>query len=589
MERQTIIDTDSLVSWVESATVPRVDSWLVSHRLGFDATVCGMLSAIQSGRWRFDSRIKPTPDDIDGDTFAESGPGVQVLLDPPTILSLRVGAANRLICVDSRNYWNVSLDELAESVGVRLLPRPPANSLDREICAYLDRKLETTELAILGLVQWLDRKRFGRLRFSAAGVAMQAYRTAHLPQPIHPSDDVATRKAERAINYAGEVRTFRIGRIDQPVYQLDVSSLYPAMMRDGTFPIEVTAKRLDDTWRIGLPDVDLESCLAEVFVRDYHEAWPVKTRDGTAFVRGTFQTWLAGPELAEAAAKGIVLGHRNIIHYDRADLFSSWVDDLWNERLEAKQSGDQVRDRFAKLLLNSLYGKFGQRGTDLIQRTDFLAPQDWGRWVSVSLSTGKRRAFQCLAGQPWEEVQRKELVRSMPAISAWVTSYGRRRMRVLRGIAGRANVIYQGVDSLIVTAKGRQRLEQRHEVAQQQLGKLKEESEAPHCIIRGYGDYQIGTKRIVQGIKLSSTMLDARRYEFSVFDGLRRHLFLPSSHLVTESKRTVHLAEESVIGTKDKLGHVRPPLRREPIPEALMTASNLRFKRVCSGVDFAGK
>jgi len=568
-ERLTIGDADELVQWIESGTVSRMDSWLVSHRLGFDAQVGGMLDAIRANRWRFDSRIKQTPDDVDADEFAESSPGVQVLLDPPTILSLRVNVTNRLIAIDSRNYWRNTIDELAESVGVRLRPRPGCAALDRDVAQYLDGELATVERAFLGLVQWLDAKRFGRLRFSAAGVAMQAFRTAHLPQPLYPTTDVIVRQAERRINYAGEVRTFRLGRVNGPVYQVDVASLYPAVMREGRFPVEAVAKRFGGSWRIGVPDVDLESCAAEVFIRDYREAWPCKSNVGTVFLRGTFCTWLAGPELAEAAAAGIVLGHRSVVVYDCANLFRSWVDDLWQERLEAKRTGDKVRDEFAKLLLNSLYGKFGQRGPDMVQRTDFLAPQDWGRWVSVSLSTGKRRAFQCLNGQPWEEVDRKELVRALPAISAWVTAYGRRRMRQLRTIAGAANVVYQGVDALIVTRRGLQRLELAGEVQQNTLGKLRLQNEAPFCHVRGYGDYQLGTKRVVTGVRPDARALSARRFEFSVFDGLKRHLFLPGPRAVNEQKRLVELPEEAIIGTKDELGFVRAPLRREPIPDEL--------------------
>lgn len=582
-DRSTITDAEELVDWVERGTNSYLDTWLVSHRCAFDLHLGGCLDALKSGRWRFDSRIRPTPDDPDSEVFAESSPGLQILSDPPTILSLRVKLIQRLIAIDSRNYWPVPLEELADSLGVKIPREPDRLALDRTWNEYLDARLRPVELGMLRLVDWLDRKGFGRLRFSAAGVAMQAYRTAHIPADIHPTTDEEVRKAERSMAYAGEVRTWRIGRIEEPVHQLDVSSLYPSVMRDARFPVRPTSKLIGGPWRATFPETGLEDAACEVFIRDFSEAWPVKDATGTRFCRGTFITWLAGPELAEAVAKGIVLGWRSVITYQTAKLFESWVDDLWQERLECREGGDKIGEGFAKLCLNSLWGKFGQRGGDLVQRTDFLAGEDWGRWVSLSTATGKRRTFQCMNGVPFEEVPKKELRRSFPAISAWVTALGRRRMRVLRGIAGASHVFYQGVDGLLVSTQGKDRLQESGEVAQQELGKLRHLGEAPHCVIRGWGDYELGSKRVVQGIKPDAVQLSERVFEFHVLNGLRNHLFMPAPRIIAETRRVVTLPEESVIGTKDELGRVWAPVRREPIPEELRLALERVGRRIDLG------
>lgn len=579
-DRSTLLDSDELLEWIEKATNSQLDTWIVSHNCAFDMQLCGGLDAIKSGRWRFDSRVRLTPDDPDSEVFAESSPGLQILNDPPTILSLRVLLTHRLIAIDSRNYWPVPLQELADNVGIVIPKEPSPDALDRTWNEYLDARLRPVELSMMNLVEWLDRKGFGRLRFSAAGVAMQAYRTAHIPAELTPSIDEDIRKAERSMNYAGEVRTWRIGRVEGPVYSLDVSSLYPSVMRSSLFPIRATAKAFTDSWQVSFPADGLESAAAEVFIRDFSEAWPVKDATGTRFCRGCFVTWLAGPELAEAVEKGVVLGWRSVITYQTAKLFESWVDDLWAERLEARQHGDTIGEGLAKLLLNSLWGKFGQRGGDLIQRTDFLAGEDWGRWVSLSTSTGKRRSFQVMNGVPFEEVRKKEIRRSVPAVSAWVTALGRRRMRFLRSLAGFDNVFYQGVDGLLVSAQGKERLQQGGEIAKQELGKLRELGEVPHCTIRGWGDYELGEKRVIQGIKADAIPRGERKYEFPVLNGLRHHLFFPGPRIVAETRRLVTLPETSVIGTTDSSGRVWAPVRREPIPESLRLAIQSIGRRV---------
>ena len=75
---------------------------------------------------------------------------------------------------------------------------------------------------------------------------------------------------------------------------------------------------------------------------------------------------LAGPELLYAYAKGLISYSKSWATYHCRVVFDEFVAKFWQMKLEGEREKNLVKRTFAKLLLNSLYGKFGQLGADLI-------------------------------------------------------------------------------------------------------------------------------------------------------------------------------------------------------------------------------
>lgn len=48
-----------------------------------------------------------------------------------------------------------------------------------------------------------------------------------------------------------------------------------------------------------------------------------------------------------------------MIRYKERYVFKEYIDTLYTIRLQAKAKGNKVQDQNSKILLNSLYGKFG--------------------------------------------------------------------------------------------------------------------------------------------------------------------------------------------------------------------------------------
>lgn len=570
-ERRVFRSTEELVDWIDSATSSRFPTWLIAHRASFDCEVGGIFDAVKSRRWRFDLREKATPASLSESEWAESSPGLQVLNDPPTILSLRTSSGHKLIVVDSMNWWPCALADLGRSVGLDKLPMPHAAASEREWVTYCERDVRIVERSVIGLVEWLRAGGFGGLRYTAAGQAMSVFRTKYLSHVLEPHDSTLVRKAERKAYYGGETRVFRVGLVNEWVAQLDANSLYPYAMRSLSVPISVDRSDLGRAWAPELPPCDLSRSIACVWLRQYRSGWPIRLKDRTDYARGSFATWLCGPELVDAVERGIVVGSAGWVEYRCERIFDAYVDTFFARKVSAKERGDSAELLFAKSMLNSLYGKFGQLGVDMIPRTDFYAPVEWGSWVTISTTTRERREFRCLNGQPFELVERRELLRGMPAISAWVAAEGRRIMRLRREIAGRANVIYQATDSLIVTRRGLERLEAAGMIDETALGAMRVQMTAPSAEISGVGDYAIAEIERRVGIKAGARRIGNREYEFPIFDGLRESLFRPPSSTIREQTRRVKLSDDTPTTSVDSRGFTRPVVIEQEIPAALVS------------------
>src|SRR5690606_28437653 len=78
------------------------------------------------------------------------------------------------------------------------------------------------------------------------------------------------------------------------------------------------------------------------------------------FPVGTFQTVISTPEIEYALKRGDIKAVHEVAVYKMAPIFKTFVDRFYTFREKAKQEKNAVWDLLYKLVMNSLYGKFGQ-------------------------------------------------------------------------------------------------------------------------------------------------------------------------------------------------------------------------------------
>jgi DNA polymerase type B, organellar and viral len=528
--------------WLERRACPRSINWVFAHSAGFDLQALGWGVRVDAG---FLSLTKPPLRRQAGLPAAQQdkrGTGLIVLDSPPTIIDAWTRSGKHLRFCCTRNWWNRPLAELGQWLGLPKLPMPDPWDSDDSWLTYCERDVAILEEAVHRLLCWHRENDLGVFKPTAAGQSMQAYRHRFMQQKILLHDEEDVKKLERSAYYAGRLSVFYRGAVssensllpaEQPitfdpraerpngvVYKLDCNSLFPSVMRDYLYP-----RRLK-RWRLNCPNIsisyysDMAASVACCSLVNCSTASPQRIGGKVSFCVGSFATSLPGPELSSTIAASDAATISAYAEYELADLFSDYVDYFWAMRSEAKARGSFVEADLAKLLLNALYGKFGQLTYEWQPAPDKGCPDRWSCWAELDAQTKSIQYFRSLGDLVQAKQQQGDHPQSFCAISAFVTSYARRRMDEFRRIAGYHSVYYQGVDSLFVSRQGLERLDAAGCLDQRSLGKLRIEGESHYTEFRGPGYYLFNGQWTQASIRRGARQVAIGQWEQTNFQSL---------------------------------------------------------------------
>ncbi|GAH08177.1 unnamed protein product, partial [marine sediment metagenome] len=210
----------------------------------------------------------------------------------------------------------------------------------------------------------------------------------------------------------------------------------------------------------------------------------------------------------------------------------------------------------SKLILNSLYGKFGQRTSRLIHSGSNGKVKDIRRLI-IDAKTHKTSIHQVFFGLETITAQGdQEAVNSVPAISAHVTDYARLYLWKLIEAADIKNCFYCDTDSIIVNQSGMKRLIPFCNL--DRLGWLKVEDQAVNVNIRGAKNYTFGSETRIKGIPRKAVKNKTGSFTYPVFPSMVKELragIKEDYRIETQTKMLTGIYDKGVVtGT----GRVKP-------------------------------
>lgn len=543
---------------VHSLSSPQYTCWIVAHNALFDLIVSDFADQFERSQlvidWPRSKRRLPDNDESNVLTSA-----LCIIESPPTIIAARSSiSGGRIVTVDTLNWFPLPLNELGKAINLPKLRFPEFSDSDEVWFAYCERDAQIVGKSFIELLQWVRSNDFGMFRYTGPAQAMAAYRHRFMTMPIYCHDNKAVKQLERQSYFGGRTEVFKLGEIKTIVHQLDISSLFPSVMASGLFPHLLDRYEFRDGFDDPPGDLDYSAAIAEVHLSTDECIFPVRTDKGVAYPIGQFCTTLAGPELEYAHRRKAIVAMRSWSEYKLGDLFSRWVKTLWGMRKQYKEAGNSAYDQFTKRLMNSLYGKFGQLSPRWINVPNSLAALPWSSWTEIDQTEGTRRQFRSFGWQVQMQADKAEADKNFVAIAAFVTAKARMRMNWLRVAAGSANVYYQGVDSLVVTPPGYERLKACGECSETELGKLRHQMTVGQGEIIGCSDYVLGDKVVLSGRSkqldtLESGELLQRRFETA------KYMFTGSPiNQVTEEQTTWQRSANYHKGVVGPDGWVKP-------------------------------
>ena len=560
-----IVTTDParLWQWVAGHCHAKSVTWLVAHNAGYDLGVARWWEQLTDGDWSLTvhRRRRSAPAD-EYQTEASPLGTICIVESPPTVIRAEC-PRGRLLIVDSLNYVRAPLADLGQSVGLEKLAMPrPGESADAWE-RYCRRDVDILREWFCRLVRWWRSQRMGMFRWTAPSCAMACFRHRNPVEQIDNDRPQDVIELEREAYYAGEVRVNRIGEIDGPLTMLDVDSLFPHVMAREQYPTNLSHASDERVTNEAPPDHLIPRCIARVQLDSPLWDWPVRIAGRTVQARGRFTTALCGPELVRAWRLGLIERWGRWVAYDMDAIFAEHIRRLHSHKLEAERDGNAASRMFCKLLMNSLYGKFGQMTPGWEHRPDIPPLADYGKGVWLDRGAGKSRQLRYIAGQTFCETDRVDHPSSFAAIAAFVTAYAREEMHRHRQIAGPHNVYYQGVDSLLVNAAGRAMLERHGRVAGGEIGRFRVKREVARAEIRGPQWYRVGDVITIAG--RPSTAEDLERWGWTApsFETLVQQLDRGPDGTVVVTRRSVRPSEYTPPGRIGIDGWVEPYLLPE--------------------------
>jgi hypothetical protein len=420
--------------------------------------------------------------------------------------------------LDSLNFFGQALAALGKVLGLEKGEvKDFRTATDEELAPYNKRDTEILAEMMLRYFAFIEEHEMGNFAPTLAGQAFNAYRHGYMDDEIFIHDNEAVCSLERDAYHGGRTECFYIGTVEGSLHYLDVNSLYPSVMDSGLYP-----KRLIDHGEGGMPLEDLASLLEEGhgLIVDCLVDTPepcfakVDPAQRLIFPVGSFWTALTTPELRYALEQGYIRQVGRWAIYEMGPIYQGYVRAFYQMRLDFRSEGNEVYAYITKGLLNSLYGKTGQKGV-VYESIGESKEQDDGLWVHID-EHGVRHQRRVRLGQVQELVQEQETRDSFPAIAAHVTGEARMKMWGYFKRAGLDHVYYTDTDSLIVDAEGYERL--RSEVDPSILGMLKEEEQATSAIFRGPKDYTFGEHtEHIKGVSKRAVKLQHNLYEQDTF------------------------------------------------------------------------
>ena len=443
-------------------------------------------------------------------------------LDSPAFfMTIKNKESNKtMTLIDSTNYFKQSLSSLGDMIGQEKLAMPAFNDSIEIWDKYCMNDVIVLSKAILSWIEYVKEYDLGSFSVTLPAQAFNAFKHRFMPIEILIHNDDYISELERRSYSAGRTDVFFQGTINDDVYYLDVNSLYPSVMKDNPYPYFLSASGES------LSIKELEKLLlqyaviADVYLNTDQDCYPLKTNERLLFPLGKFRTTLTTPQLIHAIKNNHIISVSNWASYCHEIYFNEYVEFFYNERLRFKDSGNITYSLMAKLFLNSLYGKFGQRSTPW-EDIGLANPDDEDHEVIINIDTQEYQEFKSIMGRRFKRLPTGESMNSFPAIAAHVCGYARVKMWDLMEYIGRENIFYTDTDSIFTNKKG-------YDLACKGLigsdiGLLKLEQISNQVSIYNPKDYRFGDDRKIKGIKKSAIKIDDNKYSQIQFTSWNRH------------------------------------------------------------------
>ena len=399
----------------------------------------------------------------------------------------------RIAFLDTFNYFKYSEDVMGKLEGLKKILSKEEYELPPSKWNYLienkAKEVVQRDTEILYRHFMSFKKAWKNIiGISIAETSLNVYRVKYMPVKLismPKSHESFIRESYRG----GRTEAYYIKK-ELPFLYFDINSLYPYVMATNKYAVSFYREEGNYSLNWLEEDVNSYSIFALVDYEFPHdlERLPIVIRTKIGNVQKLTQkyksenVWLTGKEVLAILKEGGNVKIKKALLYKQRDLFSRFVYDLYKKREEYKreaEKGDQkakVLEKFYKLILNSLYGKFGQKIVERIISDDetILSIFEYESDESITRKNINGLYFTYHGSFATAKLSKNPKSSYPITISSEITANARLYNWEIQKRFGIENVYMTDTDSFVVNPKASIPLDLIHDT---ELGKLKREYE----------------------------------------------------------------------------------------------------------------
>src|SRR5262245_31568238 len=377
--------------------------------------------------------------------------GYVVLENPPAIVVCRwrpYGGAIKF--VDLANYNLTGWKQLAEIDQENLLPDGDQPHFTGTLQDLAKRWAQAAESWLVELWRTMGEEKLGAWQTTAAGQAQYTFRRKFLTHDVLVHENQEAKALERAALYGGRCELRFQGNVRRdtaglwtenavvyghrqaitrgPIYHLDVVSMYPAVAQFAPIPARLN-QWFPEIYHASMINKGVfQGMIADVTVNVRQPVVPFTQDEITVWPVGRFRTCLCGPELVLVQQYGAVEAIHQAATYHMELLFHDYVKWFWEFRQGLSLPMDGALDSWAKMMMNSVFGKFSQRSKRWVTQPGKIADEPFDQWFEPTPNKKRPDSYRSIAWEVEKLTVIGEHKQSCPAITAWVNSLARVRL-----------------------------------------------------------------------------------------------------------------------------------------------------------------
>jgi len=367
-----------------------------------------------------------------------------------------VEQSKKLLLLNTGNFYSGGVADIGKMFGIPKMEMDFNNPTLEQAIPYCKNDVLIIKTAMTSWFKFCQDEDLGGFARTVPSQAMNAFKHRFMTHPIYLHSNNKVFELERGCYYGGRVECYRLGKFDGKYYYVDVNSMYPFVMLTKEYPVRLVSYRKKPSFdyiRLLIAEGYLLCCKAIVNVDIPFSYIPLRYDKKIIFPIGRFETFMTTPEIIKALDDGIIESFLEVSFYEKVNIFESYVNFFFNKKQEAKQNNDIEKQMLYKLFLNSLYGKFGQKGGgwSICSETD----REGSGYERVYFDDIEQEgSFKWFNNIMFKLLPETESYNSFCAIAAHVTAYARLYLYDIIVKAGFKNVLYTDTDSIFVNEVG---------------------------------------------------------------------------------------------------------------------------------------